>query len=68
MIHLKTDDDNIWIFFRIITIMMIIVIAVCIVSWVRFAGRWTEECYSGAPCLSWSWEWEEPSLSSSASS
>ena len=27
---------------------MIILATVCIVSWARFAGRGTEECYSGA--------------------
>ena len=66
MIRLKTDADNISGMFQNdhvdnMMLMMIIVIAVCIVSWARFAGRWTEECYSGARCLSWRWEWEAPS-------
>ena len=36
------------IYFRFRISIMIILATVCIVSWARFAGRGTEECYSGA--------------------
>ena len=36
------------IYSRIWISIMIILATVCIVSWARFAGRGTEECYSGA--------------------